>query len=217
MSDKPKSWMTLRRSKSPSSGNGNGRLRPSILALGSTTQEERKIYLKYALFYLAVAVLLIIGDQLGKRAQVPSGQSTPTLKMHFDLSFEQSQGKVAGKGYQTESSGHFVRFRLSNGGNYPVFYAVHPGTNVLIGHVIYRTTGASEWMALPWSPESAVSSQAIDNSLAWIEMPPGGWVNGQFQDPGGPGGDHAYVVELKPELNAKVVSLVSPPYHATAN
>jgi hypothetical protein len=48
-------------------------------------------------------------------------------------------------------------------------------------------------------------------------MPPGGWIDGQYQDPGWPGGDHAYVVELKSERNAKVVRMVSPPYHFTAN
>jgi hypothetical protein len=81
----------------------------------------------------------------------------------------------------------------------------------------YRTTGASEWTALPWSPKSTASSQPVDQSLAWIEMPPGGWIDGQYQDPGWPGGDHAYVVELKSERNAKVVRMVSPPYHFTAN
>jgi len=217
MSDRPRSWKVLRRSSASISGNGKGLLHASILARGSPTREERKTYLKYALFCLTVAVLLVIGNQLGKKTPGTNGQSMPTLSVRFDLSFEQLHDKATGKDPQSETSRYLVRFRLSNGGNHPVFYPVHPGTNVPVGHVVYRTTGASEWTALPWSPKSTASSQPVDQSLAWIEMPPGGWIDGQYQDPGWPGGDHAYVVELKSERNAKVVRMVSPPYHFTAN
>jgi hypothetical protein len=217
VSDQPKSGKVLRRGSAPISGNGEGRLHAPILALGSITQEERRNYLKYALFCLTIAALLIIGNQLGKKAPTTIGQSASRLNVRFDLSFEQAQGKPAGEGSQSEPGARLVTFRLSNRGNNSVYYAVHPGTNVVIGHLVYRRAVLSEWMALPGPPKSAVTSQPIDRNVAWIEMPPGGWIDGQFEDPGWPGGDHAYVVELKSERDAKVVNMVSPPYRFTAN
>ncbi len=201
------------------SGNGKGPKDVSILGADSARREERKTNLKYALFFLAVAVLLIVAKQLGKDASTTSGQSNSMPNVQFDLSIQRTSGEVAPGGYQSETSGYVVRFRLSNRGNHPVFYPVRPGTNVLVGHVVYRTTSQSKWMAPPWSSTSVIPDETkpIDQNPAWIEMPPGGWVVGQFHDPGWPGGEHAYVVDLKPEPNAKVVSLVSRPYHFTAN
>ena len=197
------------------SGNGRSPQHVSIFRPGSATQEERKTYLKYALFFLAVAVLLVVARQLGKDASTTRDQSTSTLNMKFDLSIQQTSGEVAREGYHPKSGGKVVRFRLSNPGNYPVFYPVRPGTNVLVGHVVYRTTPESNWKAVPWSATPAVPNvqESNDQNLAWIEMPPGGWVDGQFQDLGWPDGDHAYAIDLKPEPGAKIVGLVSPPYH----
>jgi hypothetical protein len=182
---------------------------------GSGAQEERKIYLKYALFFLSVAVTLIVARQLGKDASTTNGQSTPTLNVQFDLVIPQISREFAQEHYQSESGGQVVRFRLSNRGNHPVFYPVLSGTNVLLGHVVYRTTLDSEWMAVPWSKKSAAPNvtEPIDQNFLWIEMPPGGWVDGQFQDLGWPDGDHAYAIDLKPESNAKIVGFISPPYH----
>jgi hypothetical protein len=197
---------------------GNGKTPQHLSIPGSAAQEERKTYLKYALFFLAVAVSLIVARQLGKDASTTSGRSTPTLNVQFDLSIPRISGEVAQEGYQSESGGQVVRFRLSNRGNHPVFCPVRPGTNVLIGHVVYRTTSVSKWMAVPWSTTSTVPNvqEPNDQNLAWIEMPPGGWVDGQFQDLGWPEGDHAYAIDLKPESSAKIVGLTSPPYHLVA-
>jgi hypothetical protein len=200
------------------SGNGKTPRHVSIPGLGSAAQEERKIYLKYALFFLAVAVLLIVARQLGKDASTTSGQSTSILNVKFDLSIQQTSGEVAREGYQSQSGGQVVRFRLSNRGNHPVFYPVRPGTNVLVGHVVYRTTPDSKWIAVPWSATPAVPNvqESNDQNLSWIEMPPGGWVDGQFQDLGRPDGDHAYAIDLRPEPSAKIVGFVSLPYHLVA-
>jgi hypothetical protein len=200
------------------SGNGKAPQHVSILGLGSATQEERKTYLKYALFFLAVAVLLIVARQLGKDASTTSGQSTSMLNVQFDLSVQQASGQGAREGYQSQSGGQVVRFRLSNRGNHPVFYPVRPGTNVLVGHVVYRTTPDSKWIAVPWSATPAVPNvqESNDQNLFWIEMPPGGWVDGQFQDLGRPDGDHAYAIDLRPEPSAKIVGFVSLPYHLIA-
>jgi hypothetical protein len=200
------------------SGNGKTPQHVSIPRPGSETQEERKTYLKYALLFLAVAVLLIVARQLSKDASTTSGQSTSMLNVQFDLSVQQPSGQGAREGYQSESGGYVVRFRLSNQGNHPVFYPVRPGKNVLLGHVVYRTTPKSEWIAVSWSATPAVPNvqESNDPNLAWIEMPPGGWVDGQFQDLGRPDGDHAYAIDLKPEPSAKIVGFVSLPYHLIA-
>ena len=191
----------------------------SIVKPNAAKQEERNINIKYALFYLVVAVLLIVSSQLGKDAPTTSGQSTSMPTAQFDLTIQRTSGEVVSEDHQSESDGYVVRFRLSNRGNHAVFYPVRPGTNVLEGHVVYRTTANSEWIALPWSPTSATPNgkEPINQNIVWIEMPPGGWVDGQFRDPGWPGGDHAYLVDLKPEPSAKAIRLVSPPYHFTAN
>jgi len=190
-----------------------------ILGPGSVTHEERKTNLKYALFFMAVAVLLIVARQLGKDASTTTGESTSTPNVQFDLSIQRSSGEDVPEGHQSESGGYVVRFRLSNRGNQPFFYPVRPGTNVLVGQVFYRTTAESEWMALPGSSTSAVpnAQELTGQNVAWIEMPPGGWVDGQFNDSGWPGGEHAYTVDLKLERTAKAIRFVSPPYHFTAN
>ena len=91
--------------------------------------------------------------------------------------------KVAAEEQQSASTGYVVRFRLTNQGTRAAFYPVRPGSNVPVGHVVYRTSGASEWMALPWSPTSIPSSQPVDQSFAWIEMPPGALRSGISRSP----------------------------------
>jgi len=186
-----------------------------ILGPGSVTHEERKTNLKYALFFLAVAVVLIVARQLGKDSSTPTGESTSTPNVQFDLSIQRAPGEVVPEGQQSESGGFVVRFRLSNRGNQPVFYPVRPGTNVLVGQVVYRTTAESAWMPLPGSSTSAVpnAQELADQYFAWIEMPPGGWVDGQFNDSGRPVGEHAYAVDLKVERGANAIRFVSRPYH----
>lgn len=215
MSDEPK-FSFFRLSLKPiSSRNRNGRKSNSISSPDTAPGEEPRANLKRAIFFLAVAILLIIARQLGMNAPAMSSQPSSMLNVRFDLSLQEPSGRVAGEDYHSESSGYLVRFRLTNRGTRPVSCPVHPGTKVLVGHAVYRTNKESDWMAFPWPSKSTVSSaqDPIDQSSAWIEMPPGGWIDGQFHDPGWPGGDHAYAVDLKPEPTARIVSFVSPPYH----
>jgi hypothetical protein len=194
-------------------------MRVSILGRDSARQEDRRTNLKYALFFLTVAVALIVARQLGKDASTTPGESTSTLNVQLDLSVQRASGEVVPKGDQSESGTYVVRFRLSNRGSHPVFYPVRPGTNDLVGHLVYRTAAESEWIALPGSPASAVpnAQELADQNVAWVEMPPGGWVDGQFKDSAQPGGEHAYAVDLKLERSAKAIKFVSPPYHFAAN
>lgn len=48
-------------------------------------------------------------------------------------------------------------------------------------------------------------------------MPPGGWVDGDYVDPGFPVGEHAYELDLKFEANGKVSPLFSEPYSTSTN
>ncbi len=43
-------------------------------------------------------------------------------------------------------------------------------------------------------------------------MPPGGWADGEFYDPGDWTGEHAYAIFLKPSRNAGMVRILSEPY-----
>lgn len=219
MSDEPKFSFFRLSIKPISSRNRNGRKTNLISPADTAPREERRTNLKRAIFFLAVAILLIVARQLAKNAPATSGQPSSMLNVGFDLSIQEPSGRVAGEDYHSESSGYLVRFRLTNRGARPVACPVHPGTNVLVGRAVYRTTKESDWMAFPWPSKSAVSAaqERIDQSIAWIEIPPGGWIDGQFHDPGWPGGDHAYAVDLKPEPNASIVSFVSPPYHLPIN
>ena len=47
--------------------------------------------------------------------------------------------------------------------------------------------------------------------------PPGGWADGEYEDPGSPAGDHAYALEVKVAPDGKVSSLLSRAYPIHSN
>jgi len=51
----------------------------------------------------------------------------------------------------------------------------------------------------------------------WIEMPPGGWIDGEFQDTVEFPGEHAYVIYVKPARDASGIRIVSNSYPSLAN
>ena len=61
---------------------------------------------------------------------------------------------------------------------------------------------------------STSAPPSVGGKVAWVEMPPGGWVDGMYNDPGSPGVDHAYE---KVETNDNVVRFISQPYRLSAN
>jgi len=212
MSDEPKLSPLLPSRKFSLLGNGNGHKPHFVPSSEIAQEEERKANLKYAFFFLAVASLLILADWLGRVSEVPNSNSSRLPLQGITL--------VVRPQAHVDSQVGFIRlFQLSNTGNHSVFYAVRPGTNVPVGQIVTRTSPSSEWMTVSSTSrqQSSADPEFIDRNLAWIEMPPGGMVEGQFHDPSWLGGEHAYVVELKPEPNAKIVSLVSLPYHFTNN
>jgi len=215
MFEKPKLWGIGHRGQPPS-GNGTEPRRASADTPRSAEQRDRTRNLKYAIFCLTVAILLFIGNQLAKHAPANSGQSSARLNVRFDVSFDRPSDNAPPHN-RTEFGGYYIRFRLANQGNSSIYCPVRPGTNVLLGHVVHRATSQAEWMALPSSTSTAVSDQEhVDDGPAWIEMPPGGSVDGRFYDPGWPDDDHAYTFDLKQSANAPIIHFVSQPYHPHA-
>ena len=183
-------------------------------------QQERKQNLKYAIFYLVVAVLLFLANQLAKHPRADGSQSDAVLNVGFDLSLGRKPEPIRARNDSAEEATYVIRFRLTNRGNQSVFYPVYPGTNRPIGRIVYRVAPGSEWIALSWpekpiSPPPALSS--AEGDFAWVEMPPGGWVDDVYDDPGTPGGDHAYEVDLKVATNDKVTRFLSQPYPVKSN
>lgn len=102
-------------------------------------------------------------------------------------------------------------------GNHAVFYPVRPGTNVLLGQIVTRTFPSSEFLSATSRQQGAAGPGYIDQNLAWIEMPPGGWVDGEFSEPGASAGEHAYAIFLKPSRNGDEVQVVSESYDFNPN
>lgn len=207
MFDEPK-VSSLPPSTKSLSGNGNGHEPQFVPPSEADQQKERKTNLKHALFFLAVAFLLILADRLGRISEVPSSNSRPfvpgvTLVLHP-------------RAHVGSRVGLIFRFRLNNLGNHSVFYPVHPGTNVPVGQIVTRTSPSSEWMLLSSTLQDTVP-EIIDRNLVWIEMPPGGWVDGEFSDRGESAGDRAYAIFLKPDRNGDEVRIISEPYHFNPN
>ena len=200
--------------KSSSLGNGNGHKHTPQFApfLEIRHDGRRKSDLKYAFFYLVVAALLILADRLARVSEAPNSNSNRpalqdvTLVLHPQAHVESQAGFI-------------VHFRLSNMGKGAVFYPVHPDTNVPVGQIVTRISPSSEWITLFTSPQQQRSAvpKASDQNLSWIEMPPGGWVDGEFSEPGKSAEEHAYAIVLKADRNGGEARVVSEPYRPNSN
>jgi len=199
------------------SGNGTGPR--GVLGRHPGNQQERKQNLKYATFYLVVAVLLFLANQLAKHPRGDGSQSDAVLNVGFDLSVGRKPEPIRARNDSAEEATYVIRFRLTNRGNQSVFYPVYPGTNRPIGRIVYRVTPGSEWIRLSWpiKPISPPAVSRVEGDVAWVEMPPGGWVDGVYDDPGSPGRDHAYELDLKVATNDKVTRFFSEPYRLNSN
>ena len=195
---------------------GNGMRRNQQDADGPKDQTQ---LLKYAIFYLAVAAILLVANQAAKDPMARANQVQPASNLHIDLSvapkFETNptRGNAAGRG------AFVVRFRLTNQGNQPIFYPVSPGTNHPMGQIIYRIAPGADWRLTSeseLSPSVPAQLNAKDH-IAWVEMPPGGWADGEYDDPGFPPGEHAYELDLKFASDGKVSPLLSRAYPVSTN
>jgi hypothetical protein len=78
----------------------------------------------------------------------------------------------------------------------------------------------SDWTTLSANSEWLVSSvEGLGDSKlnCIIEMPRGGWVDGDFQDVGESPEEHAYVIYVKVAREGNGIRIVSRPYSVLAN
>lgn len=169
--------------------------------------EEQQANLKLAVFFALVALLFVLAEHLGRtpeRTDTNLGPGSTAL-----VSVTVSLPERSGIGARLP-----VQFRLSNRGNHSIFYLVNATMNKPIGQLVARTTLLSDWTSLSGTSAQRLPAVQEDNdtNLRWIEMPPGGWADGEFSDPGDWKGEHAYAIFLKPSRNAGTVRILSEPY-----
>ena len=174
--------------------------------------EERKANIKLAGFFAVVALLFVLANHLGRvkdRTDANLGLDSTAL-VSLTLSPPERSGNRAG---------FSVRFRLSNRGNHSVFYPTGTTTSVPIGQPVARTSPSSDWISLSSTSKQRIPAvqEFTDSNLAWIEMPPGGWVDGEFHDAGESPEEHAYMIYVKPARDAKGIRIVSKSYPSLAN
>lgn len=191
------------------------RMRPNLQDADGS--KDRMQLLKYAIFYLVVAVILLVSNQAARSPMAGANQAQPTSNLHIDLSVARKlEPNHTGNNSALEAP-YVVRFRLTNQGNQSIFYPVFANTNLPIGHLVYRIAPGSDWRPLSVLELSTSSQLNAKGDIAWVEMPPGGWADGEYDDPGSPVGEHAYELELKLAPDGRVSRLVSHPYLTSAN
>ncbi|HXP81997.1 MAG TPA: hypothetical protein VN976_19010 [Verrucomicrobiae bacterium] len=173
--------------------------------------EERQAKVKLAGFFAVVALVSVLAEHLGRvedRTDANLGPDSTTL-VSLNLSLPDRSG---------DRAGFTVRFRLSNSGNHSVFYPTDTKTSVPIGQLVARATPSSDWRSLSVTSQEPVEAvqELFDANLNWIEMPPGGWVDGKFHDTGESSEEHAYVIYVKPARDANGIGIVSKPYSSPA-
>ena len=197
---------------SPSKTNGD-QLR--LLSKGdddADAGQHRRANLKRAWFFGTVAVLFVLADQLGRVQKQTDANLAPDSTALVSLQVLPSVRSADGPGFS-------VRFRLSNRGNHSVFYPVSTATSAPIGQLVARTPPASDWMSTSNSANQSVAAvqDFPDSNPTWIELPPGGWVDGEFTDTGESPLEHAYAIYVKPTRNANGIRIVSNAYASHPN
>jgi hypothetical protein len=169
--------------------------------------EEQEPNIKLAWFFATVALLFVLAEHLGRTPERIDTNLGPDSTALVRLTV--SPSKRSG-----DTVGFSVRFRLSNRGSHSVFYPISMTTNTPMGQLVARPTLSSDWMSLSSTSTERVPAAQENNdpNVRWIEMPPGGWADGEFSDPGDWTGDHAYAIFLKPGRNADTVRILSEPY-----
>lgn len=190
----------------------NGDRLGSVPLTASGAGDERKTNIKRAWFFIVVAGLFVLAHQLSRVKNASRSNSGPASGELLSLTLSPREG-------HGDRLGLSVHFRLSNRGNNSVFYPMRAGANVPLGQIVTRASSSSEWISLSTTSQQPVSAvhEFTDTNLTWIEMPPGGWVDGEFHDAGESPGEHAYVIYVKPARDASGIRIVSNSYHSLAN
>jgi hypothetical protein len=187
--------------------------RPRLVSLPTGEEgEEQQANIKLAGIFAVVALLFVLAEHFGrvqKRTDANLGPDSIALVSLTLSPPERSRDRAA----------FSVRFRLSNRGNHSIFYPISTATSMPIGHLVARASPTSDWMSSSNISKQRVPSgqEFLDPSLTWIEMPPGGWVDGEFHDAGESPEEHAYAIYVKPARNANGSRIISKSYPSSAN
>lgn len=199
------------------SGNGTRGNQQNALA---ENPKERKQNLKYAIFYLIAAIILFLANRVSTHETGNGNQSQSPSNLRIDLSVSRKL-ETRPTGSNAASAGPFVVYlRLTNQGNQSIFYPVSSGTNHPMGRIVYRIAPGAEWKPLSTpelSPSTTPGQPNVKAHPAWVEMPPGGWANGEYEDPGSPAGDHAVELEVRVGTDGKASRVLSRAYPANSN
>jgi hypothetical protein len=209
MSRGPRFFAVRTWAKPSSANNTNG---DKLRSLPQPDAQERKTTIKVAQFFVLVALLFVLADYLGRVRDRTGANVGPDSVLLVNLSLYPPERSENGSGFT-------VRFRLSNKGNRSIFYPTGTTTSGPMGQLVARASSTSDWMSLSDSSKQRVSgSEGFgESNLNWIEMPPGGWVDGEFQDVGKSTEEHAYEIYVKVARDGKGIRIVSQPYFSPAN
>ena len=176
--------------------------------------KDQRQNLKYAVFYLVVAIVLFLANRVSTHPTDGRNLSSSTSNLGIDLSVDRKIEEDSAGANVSKAATYDVRFRLTNQGNQPIFYPASPDTNRPIGRIVYRVAPQSDWKQLPESAPSPSTQAQLSGKghVAWIQVPPGGWADGQYEDPGSPAGDHAFELEVKFTTDGEASPLLSRAY-----
>jgi hypothetical protein len=210
MSGKPK-FSVFRAAPSLSKETNGDRLRFFSPVHGDQAGEQQ-LNIKLAWFFAVVALLFVLAEYIGRTPERTDTNLGPnsTALVSLTVSLPKRSGNRAR---------FSMRFRLSNRGNHSIFYPVGAATSAPVGQLVARASPSSDWMSVSKTSKDRVPAvqESMNSNLTWIEMPPGGWVDGEFYDADESPEEHAYVIYVKPARDASGSRIISASYISSAN
>lgn len=209
MSHLPKFSVFRRHSRSKHANGDRPRL---FFSPNGDVEEAWKTNVKLAWIFGVGALLLVFADSFGRVKNGTDTNLMPEGTANINL-------KLTPPERSKERAGFSLQFRLSNNGKQPVFYPLSRTTNTRIGQLVARASSSSEWRRVSGTlgPPVLAEQELRNPSLAWMEMPPGGWVDGEFRDPGDSLGEQAYMIYLKTARDGRGMAMASRPYSLPAD
>jgi hypothetical protein len=179
---------------------------------GYPAAQERKANINLPAFFTVVALLFVLAEHFGRVEEQPDANLNPNSTALVNLTLSPPERSGNGSGFS-------VRFQLSNRGNHPIFYPINTTTRAPVGQLVERPSPSSDWMSIASTSKQRVPAvqEFTDSSFPWIEMPPGGWVDGKFHDPGESPEEHAFAIYVKPARDANGIRIISKSYAPPVN
>ena len=178
----------------------------------SSDAQERQTTVKVAQFFVLVALLFVLADYLGRVQDRTGANVGPDSMSLVKLIL-----------YPPERSGNYLGVHSSvpskqQGKSFHLLSSRHHDKRA------HGTTCCPGILDIGLDELSGTSEQRVsglegfgDSNRKWIEMPPGGWVDGEFQDVGKSTEEHAYEIYVKNARDGKEIRIVSQPYFSPSN